>query len=214
MINDPSRFDTVIAAIDAANLDDPRTSEVDGKARPYEIIYSERMSERMAAMYPDASEVLRIAARAQHIRRWDIPRSRYPEGRNGYNDWRRACREHHGDVITKIMSQIGYDGDEIDRAVMLIKKEKLKKDRESQALENVVDVVFIEHYFDEFLSKYSNYDDDKIVDIVGKTLRKMSSKGHQAVLALNLPEHMRNLIMKAVERERDTLAKLAAVSLD
>ncbi len=214
MTNETNRFDAVIAAIDAANADDPRTSEVNGKARPYEIVYSERMTARMADMYPDASEVLRIAARAQHIRRWDIPRSRYPEGRNGYNDWRKACREHHGEVVTKIMSQHGYSEDDIDRAVMLIKKEQLKKDRESQALENVVDVVFVEHYFDEFLGKYSRYDEDKIIDIVGKTLRKMSPKGHQAALSLDLPERTRDLILKAVEREKDTLAKLAAVSLD
>ena len=210
MTNDTPRFDAVIAAIDAANADDPRKTEVDGAARPYEVVYSERMSERLADMYPDASEVLRIAARAQHIRRWDIPRSRYPEGRNGYNDWRKACREHHGEVISKIMSAHGYGQEEIDRVVMLIKKEQLKKDRESQALENVVD----EHYFDEFLGKYSQYDDDKIIDIVGKTLRKMSPKGHQAALSLDLPERTRDLVMKAVEREKDTLAKLAAVALD
>ena len=207
MTNDTSRFDAVIAAIDAANADDPRKTEVDGKARPYEVVYSERMTARLAEMYPDASEVLRIAARAQHIRRWDIPRGKYPEGRNGYNDWRKACREHHGEVISKIMSQHGYSQDDIGRAVMLIKKEQLKKDRESQALENVVDVVFVEHYFDEFLGKYSQYDDDK-------TLRKMSPKGHQAALSLDLPERTRDLIMKAVEREKDTLAKLAAVAID
>ncbi|HRY06993.1 MAG TPA: DUF4202 domain-containing protein [Hyphomicrobiaceae bacterium] len=214
MSADPSRFDAVIAAIDAANLDDPRTTVVDGNARSHEIVYSERMTVRMNEMYPDASEVLRIAARAQHIRRWDIARSSYPEGRNGYNEWRKDCREHHGEMVTQIMSQHGYSEEDIARAVMLIKKEQLKKDRESQALENVVDVVFVEHYFDDFLAKYSNYDDDKMIDIVGKTLRKMSPKGHKAALALDLPERTRELIMKAVEREKDALAKLAAVSLD
>ncbi len=214
MTNDTSRFDAVIRAIDAANADDPRQTVVEGTPRPYEIVYSERMSSRLSAMYPDASEVLRIAARAQHIRRWDIPRNTYPEGRNGYNDWRKACREHHGKVISRIMAEHGYGPQEIDHAVMLIKKEQLKKDRESQALENVVDVVFVEHYFDDFIAKYAKYDDDKIVDIVGKTLRKMSPKGHQAALALDLPERKRKLIMAAVEREKGTLAKLATVALD
>ena len=214
MTNASSRLDAVIAAIDAANADDPRVTHVDGTADPYEIVYAKRMTDRLAAMYPDASEVLRIAARAQHIRRWDIPRSSYPEGRNGYNDWRKACREHHGEVISRIMADHGYAADDISRVVMLIKKEQLKKDRESQALENVVDVVFVEHYFDEFLKKYAQYDEDKIVDIVGKTLRKMSPKGHQAALSLDLPERTRELVMKAVEREKDALAKLAAVALD
>ena len=208
------RFEAVIAAIDAANADDPRTTKVDGVDRPYEVVYAERMTERLEAMYPEASDILRIAARAQHIRRWDSPRASYPEGSGGYNDWRRACREHHGEVVGAIMTAHGYTADDAARVAMLIKKEQLKKDRESQALENVVDVVFVEHYFEEFLGKYSKYDDDKIIDIVGKTLRKMSPKGHQAALALDLPARTRELVMKAVDREADTLAKLAAVALD
>jgi hypothetical protein len=208
------RFAAVIAAIDAANASDPRAIEVGGVSRPYEVVYSERMTHRLAAMYPDASEALRIAAHAQHIRRWDIPRGRYDVGRNGYNEWRKACRDHHGEVISKIMRDNGYADDEIARVVMLIKKEQLKKDRESQALENVVDVVFVEHYIDEFVGKYSTYDEDKLIDIVGKTLRKMSPKGHAAALALDLPDATRALIMKAVEREAEALAKLAAVAVD
>ncbi|MFV0368521.1 MAG: DUF4202 domain-containing protein [Hyphomicrobiaceae bacterium] len=214
MTTDQGRFDNVIKAIDAANADDPRKTEVDGVSQPFEIVYAERMTERLSAMYPDASEELRIAARAQHIRRWDIPRANYPEGRNGYNDWRKACREHHGEVVARIMQEHGYNKSDADRVAMLIKKEQLKKDPESQALENVVDVVFVDHYFDDFLAKYSKYDRDKMIDIVGKTLRKMSPKGHQAALALDLPEATRELIMAAVEREKDTLAKLADVAVD
>ena len=213
MTNSP-RFDETIKAIDAANADDPRSTVVGGVKRPYEVVYAERMTERLAAMYPDASETLPTAARAQHIRRWDSPRDRFPEGRTGYNDWRRTCREHHAKLISELMAKSGYSEDEIGRAVMMVKKEQLKKDRESQALENVVDVVFVEHYIDEFLAKYSSYDEDKVLDIVGKTLRKMSPKGHQAALALDLPEAKRALIMKAVEREADTLARLAAVAIE
>lgn len=204
----------VIAEIDAANADDPRRVEAAGANRPYEVVYSQRMSARLATMYPEASELLRIAARAQHLRRWDIPRSRYPEGRSGYNDWRKACREHHAKLVGEIMARNGYTASDIARVAMMIRKEQLKKDRDSQALENVVDVVFVEHYFDDFLAKYSGYDDDKIIDIVGKTLRKMSPKGHQVALALDLPERTRRLVTAAVERESDTLAKLAAVAID
>jgi len=214
MFQPTPRYEATIRAIDAANVEDPRRTVVGGEARPYEVVYAERMSERLAAMYPDASELLRIAARAQHVRRWDIPRNSYPEGRNGYNEWRKACREHHGEIIARIMSEAGYSDDEIDHVVMIVKKEQLKKDRDSQALENVVDVVFIEHYFDEFLGKYAKYDDDKIIDIVGKTLRKMSPKGHEAALALAMPERTRKLIEAAVAREAETLAKLAKVAID
>lgn len=208
------RLAAVFAAIDAANAEDPRKIEINGESRSYENVYSERMIDRLRAMYPDASELLQIAARAQHLRRFDIPRENYPEGRNGYNDWRRSCREHHAKLVAEIMARHGYSGTDIAHVGMLIRKEKLKKDRESQALENVVDVVFVEHYFDEFIGKYSGYDDDKIIDIVGKTLRKMSPKGHQAALALDLPERTRTFIMAAVEKEADALAKLAAVAID
>jgi len=214
MSSENERFGRVMAEIDAANADDPRSTIVDGVARPYEVVYSERMSARLAAMYPDAPELLRIAARAQHLRRWDIPRSRYPEGRNGYNDWRRAAREHHAALVGEIMRRHGYTEQDIARVGMLVKKEQLKKDRDSQALENVVDVVFLEHYFDEFLAKYASYDDDKIVDILGKTLRKMSPKGHTTALALPLTERQKKLVGAAVAREAETLAKLAKVAVD
>jgi Domain of unknown function (DUF4202) len=214
MTSSSAHFEAVIGDVDASNADDPRRIMVDGVERPYEVVYSERMSARLGAMYPDASKLLRIAARAQHIRRWDIPRNRYPEGRNGYNDWRKACREHHAALIAGIMQRHGYDAAASGRVGMLIKKEQIKKDRESQALENVVDVVFIEHYFDEFLGKHASYDDDKLVDIVGKTLRKMSPKGHAAALVLRLPERTKLLIEAALTREADTLAKLAKLAID
>jgi hypothetical protein len=97
---------------------------------------------------------------------------------------------------------------------MLIRKEQLKKDKESQALENVVAVVFLEHYFEEFDSKHSDYDEAKVIDIIAKTLRKMSPRGHAAALALALPERTRKLVEAAVEREAETLAALAKVAVD
>ena len=174
----------------------------------------ETASVLLEAMYPEASELLRIAAHGQHIRRFDIPRADFPQGRDGYNEWRRTCREHHAKLLRDIMSRHGYEDRDIEHVAALVKKEQLKKDKESQALENVVDVVFIEHYFDEFYGKYSHYDDAKIIDIIGKTLRKMSPKGHQAALALDLPERTRRLVHAAVEREAKTLAALAKVAVD
>lgn len=214
MFKPTKRYEAVIADIDSANASDPRTTEVDGEARPYEVVYSERMSARMEAMYPDASEVLRIAAHGQHIRRFDVPRTDYEVGRKGYNEWRRACREHHAELLEEIMSRHGYSSDEISKVQTFVRKEQLKKDKDSQALENVVDVVFVEHYLGDFVAKYKDYDEDKLVDIIGKTLRKMSPKGHQTVLALDLPDAHRKVIEAAVEREAETLEKLAKVAID
>jgi hypothetical protein len=214
MLDPTQRYMGVIADIDRANADDPRTIAVGGKIRPYEVVYSERMTGRLAAMYPEASELLRIAARGQHVRRFDIPRDRFAEGGDGYNEWRRTCREHHAKLLHDIMVRHGYDKPDFEHVAKLVKKEQLKKNKESQALENVVDVVFLEHYFDEFHGKYSHYDEAKIIDIIGKTLRKMSPKGHQAALALDLPESTRKLVLAAVEREAKTLAALAKVAID
>jgi hypothetical protein len=214
MFQPTQRFDAVIAEIDTANAADPRTVAIGGGTRPFELAYAERMSARLLQIYPEASELLRIAARAQHIRRWDIPRASFPEGRHGYNDWRKACREHHAELVRAIMSRHGYGEEQIDRVAMLIRKEQLKKDKESQALENVVAVVFLEHYFEEFDSKHSDYDDAKVVDIIAKTLKKMSPRGHAAALALALPERTRKLVEAAVEREAETLAALAKVAVD
>lgn len=203
-------LEATIAAIDAANADDPRRIE----GRPFELVYAERMSARLAALYPDASDLLKIATRAQHLRRWEIDRANYEEGRRGYNEWRRACRIHHADLVADIMRAHGYDAASIAHVGALIRKEQLKKDRESQALENIAAIVFLEHYFDDFLEKHRDYPDDKLVDILAKTLCKMSPKGHAAALALPLPARARALVEAAIAREAAALARLAAVAVD
>lgn len=208
------RYDAVIAEIDAANDGDPRSTETPRGGHAYESVYSQRMTERLGLMYPEASELLRIAAHGQHIRRFDIPRAKYPEGRSGYNDWRRACREHHAVLLGAIMRRHGYDESDVDHVGRLVRKEQLKKDRESQALENVVGVVFLDHYFDEFEDKHRDYDDDKFVDIIGKTLKKMSPRGHEAALGLDLPERTRRLVLAAIEKEKAAIAALARVAID
>ncbi|MGB5084924.1 MAG: DUF4202 domain-containing protein [Methylocystis silviterrae] len=203
-------LDATIAAIDAANADDPR--RIEGQA--FELVYAERMSARLAALYPDASDLLKIATRAQHLRRWEIARAHYEEGRRGYNDWRRACRIHHANLVAEIMRAHGYDEAAVAHVGALIRKEQLKKDPESQALENIAAIVFLEHYFDEFLEKHREYADDKLVDILGKTLCKMSPRGHAAALALPLPPRARSLVEAAIAREAAALARLAAVAVD
>ncbi len=203
------QFKAVILAIDTVNAEDPRKITVDGSAQPYETVYANRMTETLERMYPDASELLRIAARAQHIRRWQIPRDTYPKGREGYQKWRLSMRQLHADLVGGIMEENGYCAEDIASVGSYLRKEKLKRVADSQALENVVDVVFLAFYWNDFVTKFSEYDDDKLVDIVGKTLRKMSSHGHAAALALDLPPETTRIVLAAVEREKDFLAKMA-----
>ena len=210
MTFEPSQnFNAVIDAIDAVNALDPRSTEVDGQSRPFESVYAERMTATLGQLYPNASELLRIAARAQHIRRWDIPRDSHPTGRTGYQKWRLSLRKMHSELVGEIMQENGYAADAIAQVGVFLRKEQLKKHPDSQALENVVDVVFLAYYWDDFVTKYDHYDDNKLIDIVGKTLRKMSTTGHQAALALDLPEATKRIVLAAVEREKDALAALA-----
>lgn len=193
------RFQAVIAEIDAANAQDPRRDHVAGTPRPREVVYSERMSDCLSRLYPEASEALRIAARAQHICRWQIPRKEFPLGREGYNAWRAACRDHHAVLTSAIMRRHGYADGEIAQVVKIIRKEQLKRDPESQALENVVAVVFVQHYLDEFVAEHKDYDDAKLADILRKTLRKMDATGHTAALGLDLPAATVRLIEMALK---------------
>jgi hypothetical protein len=209
-----SRLAATLKAIDAANAEDPRRVETHNGEAAFEELYARRMSETLTRVYPEASDLLQIAVRAQHLRRWEIPRANFPEGRQGYNDWRKICRAHHAERAGAIMRGLGWSEDDAARVGALIRKERLKKDPESQALENVAALVFLEHYFDDFLEKYQGYDDEKIVDILGKTLCKMSPRGHAAALALPLTPRGQALVAKALEREAAALARLAEVAVD
>lgn len=191
----PTRFAAVMAEIDAANAADPRRETVDGESHPKELLYSQRMSDCLAQLYPAASETLRIAVRAQHIRRWEIPRTSYPSGRAGYNAWRSACSEHHAALSADIMLRHGYAESETAHVSKLIKKQNLKRDPDCQALENVVGTVFVAYYLAEFAEKH---DEPKLISILKKTARKMSEEGRHAVMALPLPPHLDRILRKAL----------------
>jgi len=184
-----------LAGIDAANAKDPNLIEVDGERRPAELVYGERMSAALRGLHSDASPELQIAVRAQHIERWKLPRADYPQDRAGYHRWRNDQKKRHADVAGAIMAEVVYDDDRIARVGSLIRKERLKRDAEAQALEDVACLVFLEHYFPEFSAKH---DDDKLVDILRKTWVKMSEKGHQAALKLDLPAPLGKLVERAL----------------
>jgi hypothetical protein len=189
-----SKLSAVISDIDEANSADPRMDVASGEPIPRELLYSRRMSECLDRLYPQASETLKIAARAQHVHRWEIPRDSYPPGLPGYNAWRNACRAHHVVIVSEIMRRHEYGDEAIEQASKLIRKQELKRDPESQALEDVVGVVFVEHYLQEFAQKH---DEAKVVGILRKTARKMSADGRAALAAMTLPQPLDDLLRKA-----------------
>ena len=181
------RFARAIAHFDAANADDPHHEIEDGRERPKELLYAERLTAMLVRFAPDASEALRLAARCQHIQRWRIPRGDYPMTRVGYQQWRTRLRAFHADLAGAILRDAGYGDATIARVSSLIRKEALKTDTEAQALEDVVNLVFFESYLEDFVVKHAAYDAAKFRDILTKTAKKMSNHGREAALTLISP---------------------------
>ncbi len=189
------RLNAVLDKIDEINAADPNAETVDGKAVPKEWVYGRRMSARLASFAPGASEALQIAARGQHIARWTIPRSEYPEGKQGYHQWRGRLAQFHAEKVGAIMADAGYGEDAAARVQSLIRKENLRSDPEAQCLEDVICLVFLEHYFAEFAQKH---EEDKLIRILRKTWRKMSERGQAEALNIDMPEETRRIVEKAL----------------
>ena len=195
MLINRDSFADVIADIDRVNANDPRVECVDGQNVPKELLYSQRMSERLEMMYPEASETLRIAARAQHIQRWTIPRDHYPSGRSGYHAWRQDCQKHHATLVSEIMSEHGYSDQLIQVVGGLIQKKNLKSDPDSQKLENIAGMVFVEHYLETFRQ---NHHEGKLIKILKKTTAKMSEDAVQAMKLIEVSPGLGELLRKAL----------------
>lgn len=191
----PTRFETAIALIDKANSEDINTYEVAGIQYPKELLYSQRMTRKLLQFKPDASKALQIAARAQHICRWKIPRDEYPMDRVGYLKWRETLKKMHADLTSEILKKVGYDEQFDDRIRKIILKKLIKKNEESQALEDTICLVFLDYYFEEFAEKHP---DEKVIDILQKTWVKMSEEGQQEALKLDFSDKSLALVKQAI----------------
>jgi len=191
------RYTTAIRLFDEANSADPNLEIIDGLPQPKELIYGRRMSVCLDSFAPDAPEAVRLAARCQHIRRWEIPRDTYPRDRSGYLRWRTNLRKFHAEVAGEILKAAGYDDDLIGQAQSLLRKENLKTNPDTQTLEDVICLVFLQYYFDDFVGQHE-HEPEKIVDIVRKTWVKMSDAGHDAALKLVLTDRSKALVLEAL----------------
>ena len=201
MILNSERFKQAIAAFDALNAQDPSQDMVEGQAYPKELLYAERMSGMLKRYAPDASEVLQLAARCQHIQRWKISRSSYPKTKAGYHQWRNALKVFHADVACKVLKQAGYEDIAIARVCALVKKSLPLTDVEAQTLEDVVVLVFLESYLDSFVASHSDYDAEKFADILNKTFRKTSVKARLAMQQMiELPADLKPLVLSLISR--------------
>ncbi len=191
-----SRFHRAIQAIDAANAADPNVITARGATRPKELVHAELVTEYVGRLRPDAGEPLLLAARAHHIRRWQIPRASYPDGRTGYLRWRRALHDFHAAETARILEAEGYDADVVARTGEIIRKLDLAHDPDVQTLEDALCLVFLETQYDALAAQLG---DDKIVDVTRKTLRKMSAEGRRLALSLDYSARGRALLEKALD---------------
>lgn len=196
MITNQERFNKAIDLFDAANAQDPHQDE----GRPKELLYAERMSEMIARFAPAASEVARLAVRAQHIKRWTVPRSSQPLTKEGYHAWRTGLYAFHAETAGALMQQAGYEEAMVGQVKAAVGKQGIKTNPDTQLLEDISGLVFIEHYMLGFAAQHPDYTEQKWIVIIRKTWRKMSAAAHAFAMsgAIRLPEPLLPLILKAV----------------
>lgn len=199
MIDCQERFNRAIALFDAANAEDPNQDD----GLPKELLYAQRMTEMIGRFASQASEVARLAVRAQHIRRWTVPRSNYPLGKPGYFAWRTGLYRFHADTAGELMRQAGYDEATISQVKAAVGKEGIKTNPDTQMVEDVSSLVFMEHYMLGFAGQHAEYSEEKWLGIIRKTWKKMSESAREFATSgcIRLPEALVPLIRKAIAVE-------------
>jgi hypothetical protein len=175
------RLARALDAIDAANADDPHTILINGVSRPKELAHAELMTRWVRTLDPDCTDEQLLAARAHHLRRWTISRDSYPDGRAGYLRWRTALKRQHADDVGEILRGAGYDDGVVARVQVIVRKQGLGRDPAVQVHEDALCLVFLETQLDELAGKLG---EDKTIDVLQKTAKKMSPAGLQAALGL------------------------------
>lgn len=194
-MQDDSLFEQAMDVFDATNSQDPRMWEVGGVAYPQELWFSERHTEWVKKLAPEASEALLLASRCQHICRWEVPRNSYPMGRPGYLKWRSDLKMFHAEKAGQLLREVGYDDAVIARVQQLNLKKNLSSDSECQALEDALCLTFLEYQFDALIA---DTEEGKMIKIVQKTWGKMSEEGHAQALQLDLSAQGLAVVQKAL----------------
>ncbi len=188
--------DEAIFKFDEENAKDPTLISVDGILRPQELVHAERLSAWVSRVVDSPSDALRLAARCQHLKRFSFPRSDYPEGRVGYLKWRKDLSHKHADLAGQILDQLGFSAEIQSQVRSINLKQELKTNPDAQAMEDALCLAFLEHEYSAFAEKYP---DEKVIDILQKTWRKMSPRGHELALTLPLSGRAAELVKQALE---------------
>ncbi len=189
------RFERAKLAFDQLNALDPVKETVDGVEKARLVVQADRLSHWVERLEPHASEALKLAARCQHIERWTIAREEFPPGRVGYLQWRTKLSRFHADRAESILRGAGYDDEVVQAVRRIVTKQSLHSNPDSQTMEDALCLVFLEFEFDAFLQKHP--DEDKAVEILEKTWKKMSPRGREAALTLSFSPRARKLVAAA-----------------
>jgi Domain of unknown function (DUF4202) len=190
------RFETALRGFDEENARDPNQETVGGTAQPRELLYARRLSDWVLRLCPDASEALRLAARCQHICRWEIPRSSHPMTRAGYLQWRATLKKFHAQKAGEILRALGYSEDAISRVQDLNLKKNFPSDPETRILEDALCLVFLEHQFAGLAAKTA---EDKTINALQKSWQKMTPAARAEALKLNYGEREKALLERALK---------------
>ncbi|MDI5919495.1 DUF4202 domain-containing protein [Halomonas sp. LR5S13] len=190
-----SPFERTLAALDALHAEDPRRVEVDGEPLPQELWHAGRMSAWLERLHEHPDELMRLAVRGQHLQRWQVPRTDYPEGRVGYLTWRRDQGRRAGETTARLMQEAGYPAEQAERVARMIRKQGLGRDQGAQAVEDCACLVFLENYFGDFSKQI---DHDHLIRIVQMTWKKMSPRAHELALGLPMTAEASGLVEEAL----------------
>ncbi|MGQ4880515.1 DUF4202 domain-containing protein [Billgrantia sp. LNSP4103-1] len=194
-MSDQMPFQRTIAALDALHAEDPRQVEVEGQSHPLELWHAGRMSAWLERVVDKPSELVQIAVRSQHLQRWLVPRSEYPEGRVGYLTWRRDQGKRAGETTARVMEAQGYSAEEAAEVARMIRKQGLGRDPGTQAVEDCACLVFLENYFADFSRQVEH---DHLVRIVQMTWKKMSPRARELALELPMSDEARAVVEEAL----------------
>ena len=188
------KYNDALKLIDKAHNEDPAYVTIDGNKVSDEFLYSERMLNQLLAYYPDSNPFIKLSAKCHHLKRWEVDRKLYPMDKQGYFNWRRVVAKHQLNIAKEILTKAEFSEEEIDKVISCLKKENIKRIPEAQIIEDVACMVFIQFYLEEFAKPHQ---DDKVIDILYKTMLKMSDPGIETCKKLPLSNKVAHLVKKA-----------------
>jgi hypothetical protein len=194
-VSDAARFREAVRRFDELNGRDPNHEIVDCSPQPRELLNARRLSDWVMTLAPEASEELRLAARSQHLCRWEIPRAGYEMTRAGYHQWRAQLKKFHAEKSAEVLRAVGYTEEIVTRVQDLNLKKNFPADPESRVLEDALCLVFLQFQFAELAGKT---DAEKVINALRKSWQKMTPAGHDHALKLYYGAHERELLERAL----------------